>query len=66
MNYTMVTNRNGSNVGNEKWKATTAKNDDKKKRYWLTKMMPGRVRVRSLASLFIMCLGTVGMVLKVL
>jgi hypothetical protein len=34
-------NRNGENVENVWWKATTAKNDDKKT------IMPGRVRDRS-------------------
>jgi hypothetical protein len=40
----MATNGNGANVENDRWKATTTKNDEKKKRYRLTTMMPGRVR----------------------
>jgi hypothetical protein len=44
MNKTISTNRNGANVENDMWKATTAKNYDKKKRYRLTRMIPGCVR----------------------
>jgi hypothetical protein len=40
----MDTNRNGANGKNDRWKATTAKNDDKKKRYRLTTMKHERVR----------------------
>jgi hypothetical protein len=44
----MDTNGNGVNVENIWWRASTAENDDKKKRYRLTTMMPGRVRDPSL------------------
>jgi hypothetical protein len=44
MNLTMDTDQSGANVEHDRWKATTAKNEDKKKRYRLNTMMPGRVR----------------------
>jgi hypothetical protein len=40
INETMAANCNGANVENDRWKATTVKNDDKKKRYRPTTRMP--------------------------